>query len=97
MNSIPLSDYPAPADERSQIQTRMERKAELNAQAQQTADSRMDPQAKQAALDGIQERVDAADGEINHLRHTLAAKQKNEAEQRLKKEFETRRRLDVKV
>lgn len=71
---LPISYYPAPSDDKNQIQVLKERKSELTVQQQDVSQSNLGEQQKQQIIGGIQEKIDAADGEIQYRRSREAAK-----------------------
>jgi hypothetical protein len=65
---MPVSDLPMPADDRSQRQVLLEKKAELTGQAQDIEDSSLPPRAKQAALGAVRQKIgDASRGSEQKL------------------------------
>mgnify|MGYP001468928171 CR=1 FL=1 len=98
---MPISDYPASSDDRSQAQVMAERKGELNQERQTVADSSLPPEQKKAAADTIDSETDDVERQRqSHLAKAARQEKQTEADAQKKADLsraETRRRLDTQA
>lgn len=91
MNLIPISSYPMPSDDKSQMQVLRENKSELNAQAQAVEQSSMHSDEKAHALQEIQEKTDTLNREISHKQVSVSVKHDEDNRRIYKKQTESAR------
>lgn len=91
MNLMPISSYPMPSDDKSQLQVLRENRSELNEQAQAVEQSGMHGDEKAHALHEIQEKTDAVNREISHKQVSASVKHDEDNRRVYKKQTENAR------
>lgn len=103
---LSISDYPAPSDERSQIQVLSEEKGEISQKIGNIAGSRLDRETKKAVTNSLKARQSAIDSNIRRkcaekdYKEKLDAKRReNETleKDRLEKQEEDTARFDIRA
>ncbi len=81
MAILPISDYPAPASDKSQAQVLAERKAELNQQRQVTQQSALPAGEKKRISASIDDEIDAAERQRQHKLREASHEENRQAAQ----------------
>lgn len=74
MNIMPMSDYPAPSDENSQIQVLSEEKNEVSGQIHRINSSRLDENDKERLTDSLKSRENGINTDIRAQKDKKAYK-----------------------
>jgi hypothetical protein len=84
MNILPMSYYPMPSDDKSQIVALREAKTELQSKAQDVAQSGAGEQEKKRQLTSIDEKTEQLNAEIHKRQIAADQKRHEDAQQQLK-------------
>lgn len=79
MAMMPISDYPAPASDKSQAQVLAERKGELNQQLQAAQQSNLPQAEKEHVSTSIRDQIEDVDQKREHKLREAGHKEKQQA------------------